>query len=97
MPPKKQQRDRFQLSHDDRVVIKKLEILTQAVEKVYPSAKWLMWRSFLQGLFVALGSTVGLSIVIALLTFFLLQTQHIPFLENLVPEKQIKELLPIDR
>lgn len=94
MATKRQSREYFQLSADDKLVIKKLEILTSAVDKVYPSMKRLILRSFVQGLFVALGSTVGLSIIIALITFILVQTKNVPFLEKYIPEKQIEKVLP---
>lgn len=84
----------FKLSHDDRVTIKKIEILTSAVEKVYPSLPRLMLRSFIQGVFVALGSTVGFSIVILLLAFFVSQFKLIPVVGNFINQIQIQKVIP---
>lgn len=94
MAPKRSKGEYFQLTQDDRAVIKKLEILTQAVEKVYPSIKGLMWRSLLQGLFVAIGLTIGLSLIFGLVTYILVQTKKIPVFKQVVPQEQIEKLLP---
>lgn len=85
MPPKRSKGEYFQLSQDDRAVIKKLEILTQAVDKVYPSIKGLMWRSFLQGFFVAIGLTIGFSLILGVSVYAIKQ---------IVPQAEIQKLLP---
>lgn len=85
---------RFKLDADDREVIKKIEILTQAVERVYPNTKQLMWRSFLQGLFIALGTTIGLSLLIGLVTFFLSQLRVVPVIKDLIEQTHIEKVLP---
>jgi hypothetical protein len=85
---------RFKLDTDDREVIKKIEILTQAVERVYPNTKQLMWRSFIQGLFIALGATIGLSILLALLTFTVSQLRLIPAINNIIDQTHIDKVLP---
>lgn len=87
-------REYFQLTQDDKIVIKKMEILTSAVEKVYPSAKMLMWRSFVQGIFVAVGLIVGLSIVLAILLFVLTQLTFIAPISNLLKSPAIEKVLP---
>lgn len=73
---------------------KKVEALIRAAEKVYPSTKTLIWRSFLHGLFVALGTTVGLSIVFAVLTFIIAQLKLIPLLRDFVNTIKIEEVIP---
>lgn len=76
----------FAHSSRDLNLIHKIE---DAVARVYPKTRVLIWRSFLQGLFVALGATVGLSIVIALLSFLLGNLSFIPglgtFQQNILP------------
>ena len=85
---------RFKLDADDREVIRKIEILTQSVERVYPNTRQLIWRSFIQGLFIALGTTIGLSILLALLTFALSQLRLIPVLNNIIDQTHIDKVLP---
>lgn len=90
-------REYFQLSQDDRIIIKKMEILTAAVEKVYPSATMLMWRSFVQGIFIALGSMIGFSIALAILIVILTQLKLMPQINNLLNNRPIERVLPLDR
>lgn len=85
--------DRFRMGDDDRAVIKKLEMLTQAVEKIYPDAKHLMWRSFLQGLFVSIGATIGFSLLIAIITFTLTQLKVIPGMKDIINQTQIEKVI----
>lgn len=87
-------REYFQLTQDDKIVIKKMEILTAAVEKVYPSAKMLMWRSFVQGIFVAVGLTIGLSIVLAILVFVLAQLRFISPIDTFLKTSVVEKVLP---
>ncbi len=69
---------------------KKIESIVAAIEKVYPSTAQMIWRSFLQGLFVALGATVGLAIVISVVTYILTRAQFIPKEYR----EQIRQVLP---
>lgn len=75
-------------------ITKKLDILISSIEKVYPSPKKLFIRSFLTGLFTALGATVGLSIVIALLTLALTYLKFLPFAGDIIENSQVEEVLP---
>lgn len=86
--------ERFRISTDEREIIKKIEILTRSVERVYPRLTTLMWRSFVQGIFVALGSTVGLAIVITILTFLLHQLRFIPVVSDFLELINIPRYLP---
>ncbi len=61
----------------------KIRILIDSINKVYPSTGRLMWRSFLRGLFTAIGAMVGLLIVITIATFIFSQFRSIPVLQNL--------------
>lgn len=51
--------------------LNKLERLVAVLPKIYPPMWELLFRSFLQGLFTALGATIGLSIFIAIISFIL--------------------------
>ncbi len=75
---------------------KKLDILLSSVDRVYPRTRTLLVRSFLAGLFTAIGTTVGLSIVIALATFTLRQLKVIPPLQMIIQETQIEKFVPQD-
>lgn len=89
----KNQSERFKVSNDEREIIKKIEILTQSVERVYPKLTTLMWRSFVSGIFVALGTTIGLSIVLALLTFIIGQLRFIPLVNDIIQNTGILKIL----
>lgn len=91
---KKTQSDRFKLSYDERDTIRKIEILIQAVERVYPRTRVMIWRSFLHGVFVALGATIGLSIVFAVLTFLITQLKTVPVVNDIINETQIERVIP---
>lgn len=86
-------REFYQLSKDDRETIKKIEILTRAVEKVYPSMGSLIWRSFIHGLFLALGSTIGLSIILAVVAFLIAQFKFIPVVNDLIKNVRVEQML----
>ncbi len=55
-----------------------LEQLAKSIERVYPSTAQMIWRSFLHGLFTALGATIGLAIVISIVTYILTRAEFIP-------------------
>ena len=59
------------LNAKDREMVKRLNYLINAMDKAYPPLRILMIRSFIQGIFVGLGTTVGLSIVLAIAGFIL--------------------------
>ena len=89
--PKKQQ-----LNEDEQDLVKKVSILIQAVERVYPSTTKLMYRSFLSGIFFSLGTTLGLSLLLAITTFFLTQLQHIPVVDQLLDKTFVEEVIPTE-
>ena len=70
-------------------VVQKMEALIRAVDKVYPKKRVLIWRSFLQGLFGAIGATIGLSIFLAFVTFFITQLKVVPFMKDIIYQTQI--------
>jgi hypothetical protein len=72
---------------------KKVEILIRAVDKIYPSMKVLMFRSFVQGIFVALGSTVGLALVLGILAVVLHQLQAIPIIDQAIKNTQLDRVI----
>ncbi len=78
----------------DRNLMRKIEILTASVERVYPSTTKLMFRSFIQGIFFSMGTTVGLSILIGLLTFMFGQLQSIPAVEDILNETNLNKIIP---
>lgn len=75
----------------DQKTAKKVALLLDAVERIHPPLKTLMWRSFLTGIFTGLGATVGVSIILALVTFLLGQVQVIPGLQRV---STIEKILP---
>jgi len=72
-----------------------MEYLVQSFERIYPSTKQLIWRSFLQGIFVGLGTTIGVSIVLALLTYTISQLKLLPILKDIINQSQVEKILPI--
>jgi hypothetical protein len=66
--------------------LKKTAQLIQVIGKVYPSNRQLAGKSFLQGVFFGLGTTLGVSIVLAILTFALNQLRFIPVLSRIIDQ-----------
>ena len=95
--PQRKPREYFELSQDDRIMIKKVEILTSAVEKVYPSSKMLIWRSFLQGIFVAVGLTIGMFIIFGILIFVFAQLKFFQPVGNFLKNSTVEKVLPLDK
>lgn len=81
------------VSQKDAYLSKRIEILASAIDKVYPNIKTLMFRSFIQGVFVALGTTVGLSLVLAIFTFILRQLGIIPAIGDIIKSWQLENYL----
>jgi hypothetical protein len=79
---------------DDGEYLKKIDRLSRAIEHMNPPMRQLISRSFVQGIFVALGTTVGLSIVLAILTFIITQLKFIPFVGDFVDKTNIEKYLP---
>jgi hypothetical protein len=80
---KKREIDQFQ----------KVDKLIQAIEGVYPSTKVLVWKSFLTGIFFGLGTTIGVSIVLAMLGFVITGLSELPFLREIILQMQIEDVL----
>jgi hypothetical protein len=80
---KKREIDQFQ----------KVDKLIQAIEGVYPSTKVLVWKSFLRGIFFGLGTTIGVSIVLAMLGFVITGLSELPFLREIILQMQIEDVL----
>ncbi len=72
---------------------KRLDKLIAALERSYPSTRRLIWRSFLQGLFVGIGATIGLSILVALVTYLITAAKIIPLFEQFIQGAQLEQLL----
>jgi hypothetical protein len=78
----------------DGRTIKKIELLLEAIEAKYPSYPVLIGQSFLRGIFTGLGATIGVSIVLTLITFILAQLRVFPALERVLEQWPVEELLP---
>ena len=72
----------------------KIDYFLSSLDKTYPSTRTLMWRSFMMGIFTALGATVGFSLVVALVTFILTQASIVPGINNIIQQTHLQELFP---
>lgn len=72
----------------------KIDKLVQSLNKLYPSIKQLIWRSFLQGIFVGLGTTIGVSIVLAILTYTISQLKLIPVFKDIINQTHMEKVFP---
>jgi len=79
---------------EEKEKIKKLDHLISSINKFYPSTKQLIWRSFLQGVFVGLGTTIGVSIIIAILTYTISQLKLVPILKDIINQTNVEKVLP---
>jgi hypothetical protein len=79
--------------HHIENLIRKVEVLTKATDRAYGSMKRLMWRSFVAGIFTALGATIGVSIVLAVVAYLLSQLRGVPFLEPVIENSQIEKVI----
>ena len=70
-----------------------LDQIVRSIERVYPSTAEMIFRSFLHGLFTALGATVGLALVVSLITYLITRVNFIPK----EYQQEIKQVLPEDR
>jgi hypothetical protein len=48
-----------------------LQALTRAIVNTYGTTRQLLWRSFLGGLFSAVGATVGFALIVMLVAFLI--------------------------
>jgi hypothetical protein len=69
---------------NDELLVKKLTLLLEAMEQAFPSTRQLIWRSFLRGIFIGLGTTLGASIVLAGITYILSEFGLAELIENLI-------------
>ncbi len=72
---------------------KKLEMLVRVLENLYPSTKDLIWKSFLKGVFIGLGTTIGVSVVLALLTYLFAYLKVLPILGDIINETRVEDIL----
>lgn len=79
----------------DKEVAKRLNQLYGLLTKQYPSYPKLMMRSFVAGLFSALGATIGLSIVLAVLAYAFVQLKGLPGIGQLLDNPKVQEALHI--
>lgn len=77
----------------DKQTQRKLALLIRALESVYPSYKQLLFRSFLQGIFFGLGTTIGVSLVVAVLTYLISSLQIIPGIDYLIDQTQVEQVI----
>lgn len=82
---------KIETTSGDRIE-KKLKLIFGVLEKTYPPMKVLLFRSFITGLFTALGATIGLSLVLALVTYLLGVFQAIPALGGYLQNSGIDTL-----
>jgi hypothetical protein len=82
-----------QLVHIDKALLKKMEMLLQALENIYPSTKELIWKSFLKGIFIGLGTTIGVSIVLAALTYLLTSLRVFPIFNDIIEDSRVEDIL----
>lgn len=75
---------------------KAVYLLNQAFAKTIPSKRQLSIRSFLQGLFFGLGTSIGVSIVLAVLTFTLNQLKLIPVFDTVIRDTGVEQILKTD-
>lgn len=78
----------------DKELEKKIDALIGYFDRLYPSTRKMIWRSFLHGLFMGLGTTIGLSLLVALVTFILHQAKVMPLLEEMIDVIQIEQVFP---
>ncbi|MBI4947983.1 hypothetical protein HY844_00265 [Candidatus Berkelbacteria bacterium] len=77
------------MTHDDH---EKIDQLVKAIDRAYGSKKRLMLRGFVWGLFSGLGATLGVAIVVALLTLFIQAFGGVPFIGSVLQE--LSDYLP---
>jgi len=88
----KQDLEKNSTQQEDSQVSRKLELLLKAVSNVYPPLGKLLFRSFLQGLFGALGATIGLTIFIAFFAFLFNQVRLLPIIGEIFTQIRIEQL-----
>lgn len=81
----------------DVSIEKKLDQLIHGLDVIHPTIKQLMWRNFLRGIAFGLGTTVGVALIIGILTYFISQLKTIPFFETLINETRIEDVIPNKR
>jgi hypothetical protein len=59
--------------------------------------KQFIWRSFVKGVFIGLGATLGVSIVLTLATYIIAQLKVVPVLNRVIIESQIERYLDEER
>lgn len=79
---------------EQKLFKRKIDILIKSVDRIYPKMHNLIWRSFVHGLFFGLGTTIGLSIVLAIVAFILNQLKLIPGISNFINQANIEEVMP---
>lgn len=71
-----------------------LDKFIRAVDRVYPTPRELVGKSFLQGISFGLGTTIGVSIVLAVLTYMITNLKAIPVLKEFISQTQVESVLP---
>ncbi len=81
------------MSQVEKIQLQKIEALLAAAEKLHPTMRNLLFRSFLQGLFMALGSTIGFAIVITIISIILTQLQVFPVINDFLEYWKVNQYL----
>lgn len=76
----------------DQLAERRFNLLIRALEFAFPSYKNLIIRSFIQGIFFGLGTTIGVTLVVALATFFITSLKIIPEIDYLIQQSQVEEV-----
>jgi type IV secretory pathway TrbF-like protein len=54
----------------------------------------MIWRSFVHGIFVGLGATIGVSILVGLATYLITQARVVPLLHDVIDNTNIEQVFP---
>ena len=71
-----------------------LDKFIRAVDRVYPTPRELMGKSFLQGISFGLGTTIGVSIILGVLTYMIANLKTVPLLREIITQTQVESVLP---
>lgn len=68
-------------------------LLNEAFAKTLPSKKELAIRSFIQGLFFGLGTTIGVSIILTIITFTINQLKLFPIFNSVIQQTNVERII----
>lgn len=82
--------DRKEMDINSRLM-EEITKIRKAVEQMNMPLANILMQSFLKGLLTALGATLGLAIVLSLITYIVSGLRLIPFLRNIVDQLPIQK------